>query len=70
MTAAEIIKQLEAAGVEPHELDELVHEAKSREASAINNGGLTEQVEYLVETYGADLEALLDDASFSWRGDS
>lgn len=68
MTADEIIKRLEAAGVDPCELDELVHEAKAAEAACINNCGLTEQVEYLVSALGADaLADRLDDSSFSWR---
>lgn len=33
-------------------LDEAVHEAKAEEAAAINNGGITEQLEYLLDTLG------------------
>jgi hypothetical protein len=68
MNVEQIVKMLEAAGVDAAELDELVHEAKAVEAAAINNCGLSEQVTYLVSCYGADLLAQrLDDAPFSWR---
>jgi hypothetical protein len=45
-------------------LDELVHELKSLEASAINNGGAHEQISYIVESMGqketiAKLEEIL-----------
>lgn len=33
-------------------LDEMVHEIKSREASAINNGGVDEQVDFLLRDDG------------------
>jgi len=33
-------------------LDEFVHDAKGHEAAAINNAGLEDQVEYLVEFHG------------------
>jgi hypothetical protein len=34
------------------DLDELVHELKSKEASSINNGGIQEQIKYIVEQLG------------------
>ena len=49
LTASQIVARLESAGVEPAELDEIVHEAKAAEAARINNGGLVKQVEYLVD---------------------
>lgn len=48
------------------ELDELVHEAKSHEASTINNTGPEAQVGYLVEFHGGEeaaRKALLSDGS-------
>ena len=35
-------------------LDELVHELKSSEASSINNGGASEQIDYIVEAMGQE----------------
>lgn len=42
------VAALEDDGVEPETLDEIVHELKANEASAINNGGIPEQVEYIL----------------------
>lgn len=39
-------------GVVPEDLDELVHECASADASEINNGGLESQLEFLVEHLG------------------
>ncbi|MBE3144540.1 MAG: hypothetical protein IMZ61_11545 [Planctomycetes bacterium] len=33
-------------------LDELVHDLKSKEASSINNGGIQEQITYIIEQLG------------------
>jgi hypothetical protein len=53
---AAAVKQLtdraEAAGLQPEDLDELVHDLASGVASGVNNGGLDEQVGYLVEKLG------------------
>lgn len=35
-------------------LDDLVHDAKSREASVLNNGGLEEQLTYLLDWHSFD----------------
>ena len=43
----------EAAGLQPEDLDELVHELASSIASDINNSGLDGQVAYLVKEMGA-----------------
>ena len=53
-----IVAALERRGLTAEDLDELVHEAKSREASSINNGGREDQVAYL---RGAGLLAALAD---------
>jgi hypothetical protein len=39
-------------GLRPEDLDELVHELVSGQASSINNGGLEDQIEFLVQTCG------------------
>ena len=36
----------------PEDLDDLVHDAYSRQASEVNNGGLDSQVRFLIESYG------------------
>lgn len=35
-------------------LDELVHEAKAQEASAVNNEGVEAQLQFLVESWGLE----------------
>lgn len=49
---ARLVSMLE--GVDDGALDEAVIEAKSHEASGINNGGFDDQIEYLIEMYGVD----------------
>jgi len=39
-------------GLEAGDLDDLVHDAYSRQASEVNNGGLDSQVRFLIEFYG------------------
>jgi hypothetical protein len=39
-------------GLEAADLDDLVHDAFSRQASETNNGGLRSQVRFLADTYG------------------
>jgi hypothetical protein len=51
-SATDLIADLQQRGVEAGELDEMVHDGKSLEASNINNAGLEAQIEYLVEQYG------------------
>lgn len=50
------IERFKAANVT--DLDSEVHEAKSEEATTINNGGLGSQIEYLLDNFGE--EFLLD----------
>lgn len=50
--AEELAQRLKDGGVDPSDLDDLVHDVQSREASATNNCGLEEQVEYLIEQLG------------------
>jgi hypothetical protein len=40
--------------IEPCDLDDIVRDAKSDEASGINNGGLEEQIPYLTAYYGSE----------------
>ncbi len=39
---------------EPERLDELIHDLKSKEASAINTGGVDEQLQYVFDTLGEE----------------
>ena len=49
-------------GLEAGDLDDLLHDAYSTQASETNNGGLSSQVRFLAETYGATLaRSLLSD---------
>ena len=44
-----LIRKAAELGIEPEQLDEAVHEAASSAASSINNGGVDDQIVYLVE---------------------
>jgi hypothetical protein len=60
MIIDEWIERFEKAGV--LDLDSEVHELKSIEASDINNGGIGEQLQYLLDHCGEDyLKSLLGD---------
>jgi hypothetical protein len=56
MPSKETIQTLVAHAQKNHltepDLDDLVHELKSAEASSINNGGINEQIEYIIEQLG------------------
>jgi hypothetical protein len=43
----------ERIGLGSGQLDELIHDAVSKQASEINNGGLAAQIQFLAGTYGA-----------------
>jgi hypothetical protein len=59
ITADDWVKRFEAQGID---LDDVIHDHKSREASVINNSGVGAQVEYLLAEYGPDyLQTLLDE---------
>lgn len=49
-----LISELQQSGADDSILDEAVQDAKSAEASEINNGGFGDQVIYLVRCYGVD----------------
>ena len=42
----------DAAGLEPEDLDEIVHEFAASIAADVNNGGLEDQIRYLVDGMG------------------
>ncbi|MEV4078722.1 hypothetical protein AB0J43_00320 [Nonomuraea fuscirosea] len=44
----------ELAGFTPEDLDEAVHDAASRSGSDTNNGDVTAQIQYLIESCGAE----------------
>lgn len=52
------VRLLTENGVEGDALDEIVHHAKSQEASNINNGGLDEQVQFLISEGGCSYEEI------------
>jgi hypothetical protein len=52
--AERLAEKAAAAGLEPEDLDETVHEPASGVADDVNNGGLEEQVRYLVERLGSE----------------
>ena len=61
--AERLVAKAEAAGLQPEDLDEAVHDLASAIAARINNGGLEEQVGYLVERLGVeDTERQIDEA--------
>ncbi len=47
-------KELESALDQCDLLDDLVHDLKSNEGSAVNNGGTVEQIAYIREALGND----------------
>lgn len=60
---AELLAWAEGLGAGPEDLDELIHEAFSKPATAINNDGLESQIEFLVKTYGAaDARELIEES--------
>ena len=57
-----LVKHLQQKGVEPQDLDDMVHDAASNIASHVNNAGIYDQVEFLVENgYFSDLVRWLDE---------
>jgi len=57
-----LVDKADAAGLEPEDLDEIVHEFAASIAADVNNGGLDEQIRYLVDGMGVQqTERQLDD---------
>jgi peptide subunit release factor 1 (eRF1) len=48
-----LVDKAEAAGLDPEDLDELVHDLTASVAADVNNGGLEDQIRYLVDRVGA-----------------
>jgi hypothetical protein len=58
----QLAERAEQDGIQPEQLDELVHEAAAASAAAINNDGLTSQIGYLINLWGyADTEKALEE---------
>ena len=57
-----LVNKAESAGLKSEDLDEMVHDLVSGVASDINNGGLEDQVKYLVAGLGTqDTERQIDE---------
>ena len=57
-----LVDKADAAGLEPEDLDEIVHEFAASIAADVNNGGLDDQIRYLVDGMGVQqTERQLDD---------
>ena len=52
LIAEDLVALATNLGLEPEDLDELVHDAAGQEASRVNNGGLDTQIEYLIDQLG------------------
>ena len=61
MNLQQIVTKLEAAGFDAEDLDDLVYQSLANRASSINNGGIEQQVEFLVNERGYDWEAFCVD---------
>jgi hypothetical protein len=48
-----LVDKADAAGLEPEDLDETVHELAASIATDANNGGLENQIRYMVAEMGA-----------------
>jgi hypothetical protein len=63
-----LLARAEQRGLDPADLDELVHDALAQRAAAVNNGGLEDQIALLVEDLGAEeLERRLAELAGSRR---
>jgi hypothetical protein len=57
-----LVEKCDAAGLKSEDLDDLVHELASNIASDTNNGGVEEQIRYLLKEIGAQaVEKQLDE---------
>jgi hypothetical protein len=67
--AGRLADKAASAGLEPEDLDETVHDVASSVAADANNGGLEEQLAYLVEGLGAEhAERQIDDLIEEHKG--
>jgi hypothetical protein len=51
---AKLVDKAESAGLQPEDLDDLVHDLASGVASDVNNGGLEDQAAYLIDRLGVE----------------
>jgi hypothetical protein len=64
--AARLIQEAGKLGVQPEDLDDAVHDAANVPASEINNGGLDNQIPFLVEELGTEeTQRLLEEVAAS-----
>lgn len=67
---SQLVRRAEQHGLQPEDLDDLVHDAASQAASMVDNDGLESQIEYLIEQRGlVDTEKALDELTKGNRGD-
>ena len=52
--AVQLVEEAQKLGIQPEDLDEAVHDAASQSAAATTNGGIEEQIAFLVEQFGAE----------------
>ncbi|MCX4094479.1 hypothetical protein [Nocardia sp. alder85J] len=63
-TSEQLVRLADDLGLDGIELFDAVHDAASNTASQINNNGLTAQIEYLNEQFGAaETEQLIREAA-------
>lgn len=48
-----LVNRADAAGVQPGDCDELVHDLAASVAADVNDGGVTDQLRYLIDGLGA-----------------
>jgi hypothetical protein len=58
-----LVRKAEERKIKPEALDDAVHDAAGRLAAGINNGGLDEQIPFLIERFGTDETQRLIDAA-------
>ena len=49
-----LVDKADAAGLQPEDIDDLVHDLAASTAADVNNGGLSDQIKYLVEGIGVN----------------
>jgi hypothetical protein len=64
LTKFELVKKLDAMGVGSHHFDEMVVDMMAERTSAINNGGLISQIDFLTEE-GCSADEILATANES-----
>lgn len=54
----ELVEWVNENKIDPEDLDEIVRDLKSKEASRINNGGTEEQISYILDCYANNVTAV------------